>query len=317
MRLLQLTHAVTRRATPAALSLALLPLASAYLSCSPSAASGPTPSATPSPVAATAAQETAHAAEVGELPARERGAAAFEPFIGMSGDRRFETRTVEKKLTRTKFEVSANYPQLLGDTGPQARRFNRLVRALVFEEIGPYLEDQPDHEKEKSDFWKDVKEWHRVSHKIIFASDDLISVFFYVEGYPWGAAHGYHSPRTFNYDLKRGRALSLADLFKPNSGHLKVIARLCADDLRRQKVQSLIMDDGVRPLSKNFKAWVLTPKGIVLIFEEYQVAAYADGEPKVLIPYERLRDIIDPRGALASLAADAPINPRPRKPEST
>jgi hypothetical protein len=51
----------------------------------------------------------------------------------------------------------------------------------------------------------------------------------------------------------------------------------------------------------------LSHRAVVLIFEEYQVVSYADGEPKVLIPFERLREIIDPRGPLARLAAHEPV----------
>lgn len=51
-------------------------------------------------------------------------------------------------------------------------------------------------------------------------------------------------------------------------------------------------------------AWVVTRDGLVFIFHEYQVASYADGEPKVLIPFASLRDVLDPRGALARLATN-------------
>lgn len=44
-------------------------------------------------------------------------------------------------------------------------------------------------------------------------------------------------------------------------------------------------------------------RALVFIFEEYQVMSYADGEPKVLIPFASLREITDPRGVPARLAA--------------
>jgi hypothetical protein len=269
----------------------------------------PSPAA-PAPPNAAAATPTPDAPP---FPARERGADAFEPFVRLSGGRRFESREDGRKPARKDLVVGADYPVLLGDGGRAAREFNRRARAIAVGEVTPYLGDGPDPEKAKHPHWKDVEEHLHVSHKVVFASDELVSVFFYVTGYNWGAGHGYHQPLTFNFDLKAGRELKLARLFKPGSGHLRRIAELCAEDLSRQYARQFGRPDpfgkgatlveGLRPKADNFKSWVVTRDGLVFIFEEYQVVAYADGEPKVLIPFDRLSDIIDPRGPLAALAA--------------
>ena len=148
---------------------------------------------------------------------------------------------------------------------------------------------------------------HHVSHTIVYASDDLVSVLFYVTGYGTPAAHGYHYPVTINFDMKAARALELKDLFKPGSRHLERISRLCVEELDRQFPPGYATRGGVRPEAKadSFRSWVVTPRGLVLIFEEYQLVAYAEGEPKVLIPFDRLRDITRPGGALAAPAAPA------------
>jgi hypothetical protein len=247
------------------------------------------------------------------FPARERGADAFEPFVNLSGGRRFESRGVGRKPARKDLKVSADYPVLAGDAGPAAREFNRRVRSLVVREVTPYIEDGPDPEKEKDPHFKDVEEYHNVSHKVVFASDAVVSVLFYIEGYRWGAAHGFHQPVAFNFDLKAGREVKLARLFKPGSDYLRRMARLCAADLVRQREAGHIHGGGysrpedLKPTADSFKSWVVTPRGLVFIFEEYGVAPYSSGEPKVLVPFDALRDIIDPRGALAAVAAE----PRP------
>ncbi|HEX8633462.1 MAG TPA: RsiV family protein [Pyrinomonadaceae bacterium] len=243
------------------------------------------------------------------LSALERGTEAFESVVNLSGGRQFATHTIEKRLTRTKFVVEADYPQLTGDGSMAARNFNQAAYALVTGDLKPYLKDGRDLEKERHAHWKDVEEHHTISHRVIFASDAVISVLFYAEGYSWGAAHGYHYPLVLNYDLTRGRVLKLADLFKPGAQYLQTIAAHCVDDLSRQldttPARIREWSDRATPALKNYRAWVLTPAGLVIIFEEYQVTSYAGGEPKVLLPYERLGEIINPRGVLASLAAPA------------
>ena len=262
---------------------------------------------TPAPTPSSAAPEPVR--YVPPFPARERGTRAFEPFVNLSGGRRFESRAVEREPARKDLKVRADYPVLLGDDGPAAREFNRRARALVAEDVTQYLEAGPDPEKKKDPHFKDVEEFHNLSHKVVFASDAVVSVIFYAEGYSWGAAHGYHYPVTLNFDLKAGRELRLARLFKPGSDYLRGIAKLCAEDLVRQREAGHIHGGGysrpedLKPTADNFKSWVVTPGGLVFIFEEYRVAPYASGEPKVLVPFDGLKDIIDPRGALADAAA--------------
>lgn len=257
---------------------------------------------------------TAAAPYAPPFPANKRGDDAFEPSVNLSGGRVLESRAVEREPARKDVKVSASYPALSGDDRPAAREFNRRARSFVVGEVKPYLESVGDPEKEKDPYWKDVEEYHNVSHKVVFASDELVSILFYVDGYNWGAAHGIHHPVTLNFDLKAGREIRLAQLFRPGSDYLRRIAALCDEDLRRQFPDgypggySLGSADGytsgVAPKPENYKSWVVTRGGLVFIFEEYQVVSYADGEPKVLIPFDRLREVIDPRGPLAALAGN-------------
>jgi hypothetical protein len=239
------------------------------------------------------------------FPAQKRGDEAFEPFVSLSGGRVFESREVRRKPVRKDMKVSASYPVLSGDDRPAAREFNRRARSFVLDEVTPYLESDGDAEKEKEPFWKGVEEYHDVYHKVVFASDGLVSTLFYVDSYNWGAAHGIHHPVTLNFDLKAGREIKLAQLFRPGSDYLSRIAALCREDLERQFGRGFpFFTGGLGPKPDNYKSWVVTRGGLVLIFEEYQVVAYADGEPKVLIPFDSLKEIIDPRGPLAALAGN-------------
>ncbi len=262
--------------------------------------------ATQSPTAATTLAQTP-ARHAPPFPALKRGADAFDSFINLGGGRRFESRKVGRKPARKDLRVEADYPVLLGDESPGAREFNRRARAFVVDEVTPYVESGPDPEKEKDPRWKGVEEYHDVSHKVVFASDEVVSVLFYIDSYNWGAAHGIHHPVTLNFDLKAGREIKLGQVFKPGSNYLRTVAAFCAEDLDRQFASKFpdglgFFRDGLKPSAKNFRSWVVTRDGLVFIFEEYQVVAYADGEPKVLIPFGRLKEIMRHEGALSALA---------------
>lgn len=224
----------------------------------------------------------------------------------MSDGRAFESRPLALRPARKDLELSAEYPVLVGDEGPAAQKFNRLVRDLAAGEMRPLLRDRSDPDDDKQRM-EGVHMKRRISHKVVYASDELVSVLFYVTGYSTPSAHGYHYFVTFNFDMKAGRKLELEELFEPGSRYLKAIARACVEDLDRQFPPGYATRGGTRPAAKadNYPAWVVTPAGLVFIFEEYDLVAYAEGEPKVLIPFERLKEMMRPEGALASLAASA------------
>lgn len=240
------------------------------------------------------------------FPALKRGGDAFEPVMRMSGGRAFESRPLALKPVRKDLELSADYPMLVGDERPAALKFNRLMHDLAAGEMRPLLRDRSDPDDDKQRM-KGVHMERHISHKVVYASDELVSVLFYVTGYSTPSAHGYHYFVTFNFDVKSGRKLELEELFKPGSRYLEAVSRACVEDLDRQFPPGYATRGGTRPAAKadNYRAWVVTPAGLVFIFEEYDLVAYAEGEPKVLIPFERLKEMMRPEGALASLAASA------------
>ena len=61
---------------------------------------------------------------------------------------------------------------------------------------------------------------------------------------------------------------------------------------------------GVAPTAENFDAVWLTPEGIAVGFDEYQVAEAAAGSPAVVIPYAELAESLDLSGVLAALNGD-------------
>jgi hypothetical protein len=49
---------------------------------------------------------------------------------------------------------------------------------------------------------------------------------------------------------------------------------------------------------ENYRNWNITPDGLMITFDEYQVAPYAAGPQTVTVPYSELRGLINPEGVL-------------------
>jgi len=118
-----------------------------------------------------------------------------------------------------------------------------------------------------------------------------------------GAAHPGAVLITYNYDLRTGKRLALADLFTAGSPYLAKLTELSRQLLAAQPgfsdLQSFVQP-GTEPTTENFDGWTLTDQDLVIFFDEYQVAPYAMGMPHVSIPYGSLRLLLDPAGPLAT-----------------
>ena len=216
------------------------------------------------------------------------------------------TREIKEAMKPKKATLSAEYPELSGSAN--AAGFNAFAKAEVMKALAAFRKDM------NSLTAADIKmmgagmgNYIDVGYMIEFADEDLISVNF-TESTFEGGAHPNSGTTTLTYDLKAGRQLKLADLFKPGAKYLTTIADYATKDLQNRKdpesgenmgIAQDIWEDGVKPTADNYSNWNITKKGLLITFPAYQVAAYAYGPQTVIVPYSYLKDIANPDGALA------------------
>jgi hypothetical protein len=233
-----------------------------------------------------------------------------EEPVAFSGGVEIVPRQIKENNKKLKYEVDVQYPQLNGSGSPNYEKFNQTVRSMVTKrvaafkaEMAPSEEDPPATEVPTESMGSDLS----IGYSIALARDDLISVVFDVGSYSAGAAHPNSYSEVVNFDLRNGKQLKLADLFQPGSKHLQSIATYCIADLKKQGKkqgeESMLDDDwiqrGAGPDAENYGSWTIGKKGLGIIFDSYQVAAYAAGPQHVLVPYSALKDLIKPDGPIA------------------
>ena len=150
----------------------------------------------------------------------------------------------------------------------------------------------------------------QVDYSVASDSPDLISLRVNSYTYASGAAHGSDVLTTFTFDPASGRQLALADLFRPGVAYLDALAAEARTQLKVTMASWLTdsfttkwLATGTEPTADNYAAWAITPGGLEITFEQYQVAAYAAGMPVVTIPVAHLAALVDPNGPLAAIAA--------------
>lgn len=226
-----------------------------------------------------------------------------EEPIAFTGEVDLESKQIKESNKKLMYEIDARYPQLTGGSNPNFEKFNQLVRGSVTKKMAGFKKDMAPDESEEPRPEGSMGSDLNVSYEVAVAQDDLISVEFSVGSYYQGAAHPNTFSEVFNYDLKNGKQLKLADLFKPGAKYLQAIANYCIADLKKQAkdkgLEGAEIENGAAPNAKNYQSWTITRKGLGINFDAYQVGPYAAGPQFVLVPYSNLKDLINPEGSIA------------------
>ena len=193
------------------------------------------------------------------------------------------------------YTISAQTPRLVGSSDPRVQRFNDEVFALAQQAIAEFKTNlaalQPTPDSTASTF--DLK------YNLLSPPGNILSVKFEIETYYTGAAHPGHVSRTITYDLESGADLNLADLFVPDADYLTPISKFCVAQLITRDIGYEGFELGATATLNNYRNWNITADGLVITFDEYQVAPYAAGPQTVVIPFKDLAAFIQPNGVLA------------------
>ncbi len=121
---------------------------------------------------------------------------------------------------------------------------------------------------------------------------NYLSYIFRISEYT-GGAHPNNTILTISYNKDNDKIITINSLVKGNESLLDVLSiesrkilennPIFKDDIIRE-----MMLDGTKPQLENFKNFVFSNDGIIIFFEQYQIAPYSYGEFNVVIPYSKI-----------------------------
>ncbi|MBP3730705.1 MAG: DUF3298 domain-containing protein [Mailhella sp.] len=85
------------------------------------------------------------------------------------------------------------------------------------------------------------------------------------------------------------RLLGLKDLFRDPRAAIEIFSEFSREELTRRGLDPSMVEAGTVPVPENFLVFLLDDDGILLFFEPYQVAPWADGTIRLHIPLDRLK----------------------------
>ena len=197
--------------------------------------------------------------------------------------------------TGPNYTITAQIPSLQGSEDARVVRFNQEMAALVQAEITAFKQSLTDLPVVPIAMGSSFD----LTFALLSPPGDLFSLKFDISEYIDGAAHPFGYSRTLTYSLASGADIQLAQLFIPGTDYLGEISNYCKADLATRDIAFDASVTGADPTLDNYRNWNITPQGLLITFDPYQVAAYAAGPQLVTIPYLQLQPIIDPNGPLA------------------
>ena len=186
-----------------------------------------------------------------------------------------------------KYKVDVKYPLLLGEN-------------KVLEEINKNIEDftlswvrnvkllGEEFNKEYEKEGKEIPKVEADSFYECFYNSEIISIPMTYYEYT-GGAHGLTIKISYNYNLKTGEILTLNNLFKDDFNYNEIIDKFIREEILKEP--TLYFDEGELFKGVDEKqAYYLSKDGIVIYFQQYEIAPYSSGIREFKIPYEILKE---------------------------
>ena len=134
----------------------------------------------------------------------------------------------------------------------------------------------------------------------IKATPQLVSIESESGFYGHGAPHGQYVGAYVHWLFPQGRLLVAQDIFLKGSPWRQILVDRCYAGVAKYGV---IKDKNeLQPLVESPSSWSFEPDGLIVNFNPYNVASYADGSPSVFIPWSALRRYIAPNSPIWALA---------------
>lgn len=127
-----------------------------------------------------------------------------------------------------------------------------------------------------------------VAYQVPYNQNCTLSIYFDQYEYT-GGAHGLTVRTSDTWDLLKSRRMELADFFPERSNWKEYLIELIIGQIDRQMAEGsgMYFEDYKNLVNNSFQAnnFYLTPEGLVIYFQQYDIAPYASGMPTFLIPY--------------------------------
>ncbi len=176
------------------------------------------------------------------------------------------------------YSIQAEYP-----TFPSQKAFSDSINSYIADRISYFKKTSTEnwqvlHPDKPFDF---ILSWSSSQINRDFVSFNIKLEYFV------GGANLTQEIKTFNWNMKKNKKISLADLFPNDSNYLSTVSNYCRNNLIGQFAGQIIDDslisEGTTPKLENFERFTFDKNKIIFYFPKAQVAPGANGEQTVIM----------------------------------
>ncbi len=206
----------------------------------------------------------------------------------------------ESNVYKNKTTASLEYPLI---TGIESQLVLRRIRNLIKDGISPEaaLEQNlnslvNDMKKIYRENEKALSDWYYLEQiSIAFNDNNILGIQSYLEEYS-GGAHPDHSVAYTNIDTGDGTLISLSDIFM--NGYETELNRVAAEQFKKTyrinekntcEDAGFWLEPGKFAVPENF---LITPGGLLFLFNPYEIAPYAAGTIEFFVPYAMIKSLV-------------------------
>lgn len=213
-----------------------------------------------------------------------------------------ENKEVETYFTSEFFEyekdsinlvVKAEYPLLKPNDLINNQKINQFITKAVKFNIEQFENGIVPMDK-FDDFIDDAKNEFIVKDSVFLLNDNIFSFYLIYSYYELGAAHPNTYHETFNFNLRTGNLIEITDVFRNDIDFIAVLSNAVTGKLSNNdsdNIQTGVLGNNLQ--ISDYQNYILTDKSIILIFESYAFASYAEGPQFINIPFIEIQEYLD------------------------
>ena len=231
---------------------------------------------------------------------RQNTVAITDPILS---ELSFETERIEEVKEDAFYEISAEYPRIIGLNDATAQnQINLKIQEFILEKIKNFKTSAEEIGRPKglgNEYLLEINSTFNMEYLVTMLKESLISIKFSVSEYYTGAAHPNSYIATFNYDPQKQEEIALKHLFRPNINYLEILSNKAEKALVERfkgEIEGIEkwIGQGTAPKAENFQNFTFSQNYLSIYFNPYQVGPYASGLQYVEIPYTELFEYLDP-----------------------
>ncbi|MDZ4993072.1 DUF3298 domain-containing protein [Clostridium perfringens] len=197
---------------------------------------------------------------------------------------------VEKSIEENtdKYDVKIKYPMVVGGKKEVVEKINKTIEDYTVEWLNDLKLLVQEYSKTYEEAGAEMPKMEAYSLFESFNTDEVISLPVTYYQYT-GGAHGLTTKVSYNYDLKNGKELKLKDLFKEGFDYKSIIDKKVREEIAKEK--DVYFENGAlfKGVNEN-QDYYLNKDGVIVYFQQYEIAPYSSGIREFKIPYGELSE---------------------------